>query len=67
MGAGGVREDKVEGDAATPAGRFPLRRIYFRNDRLVLPKVRLPARAINELLGSELIEEKQYVGHRDAE
>ena len=44
LGAGGVREDKVEGDAATPAGEFPLRRIYFRNDRLVLPKVRLPAR-----------------------
>ncbi len=38
--------DKVEGDAATPAGDFPLRRIYFRNDRLVLPKVRLPARPI---------------------
>jgi L,D-peptidoglycan transpeptidase YkuD (ErfK/YbiS/YcfS/YnhG family) len=48
VGAGGVREDKVEGDAATPAGEFPLRRIYFRNDRLVLPKVRLPARPIAE-------------------
>ena len=48
VGAGGVREDKVEGDAATPAGDFPLRRIYFRNDRLVLPKVRLPARPISE-------------------
>jgi L,D-peptidoglycan transpeptidase YkuD (ErfK/YbiS/YcfS/YnhG family) len=48
VGAGGVREDKVEGDAATPAGSFPLRRIYFRNDRLVLPKVRLPARPISE-------------------
>lgn len=46
VGAGGVREDKVEGDAATPAGQYPLRRIYFRNDRLVLPKVRLPARPI---------------------
>jgi L,D-peptidoglycan transpeptidase YkuD (ErfK/YbiS/YcfS/YnhG family) len=46
VGAGGVREDKVEGDAATPAGEFPLRRIYFRNDRLVLPKVRLPTRPI---------------------
>jgi L,D-peptidoglycan transpeptidase YkuD (ErfK/YbiS/YcfS/YnhG family) len=46
IGAGGVREDKVEGDAATPAGEYPLRHIYYRNDRLVLPKVQLPARAI---------------------
>jgi hypothetical protein len=48
IGAGGVREDKVEGDGATPAGAYPLRHLYFRNDRLVLPKVRLPARAIGE-------------------
>ncbi|MSP77752.1 MAG: hypothetical protein EXR12_16660 [Rhodospirillaceae bacterium] len=48
VGAGGVREDKVEGDSATPAGEYPLRRIYFRNDRVVLPKVRLPARPIAE-------------------
>jgi L,D-peptidoglycan transpeptidase YkuD (ErfK/YbiS/YcfS/YnhG family) len=48
VGAGGVREDKVEGDQATPAGPYPLRHIYFRNDRLVLPKVRLPARPIGE-------------------
>lgn len=46
IGAGGIREDKVEGDAATPAGEYPLRHIYFRNDRLVLPEVGLPSRPI---------------------
>jgi L,D-peptidoglycan transpeptidase YkuD (ErfK/YbiS/YcfS/YnhG family) len=42
LGKGGVRADKQEGDGATPVGRFPLRRVYFRPDRVATPVTRLP-------------------------
>ena len=34
--------EKVEGDGATPVGRFPLRRVLYRPDRLVAPGGALP-------------------------
>ena len=37
IGKGGIRHDKHEGDGATPVGRFPLRRVFFRSDRLSTP------------------------------
>lgn len=46
IGRSGVRADKVEGDGATPAGRFPLRQILFRPDRLGTVASRLPVRAL---------------------
>jgi len=42
IGWGGVRADKREGDGATPAGRFPLRRVLYRPDRLAPPRTALP-------------------------
>ena len=42
VGAGGVRANKREGDGATPAGRFPLRRVLYRPDRLAPPRTALP-------------------------
>lgn len=42
VGRGGVRRDKTEGDGATPAGRWPIRRVLYRADRLDLPASALP-------------------------
>ena len=42
LGAGGVTADKREGDKATPVGRFPLRRVLFRPDRVTRPATDLP-------------------------
>jgi len=42
IGWGGVRTDKREGDGATPAGRFPLRRVLYRPDRVAPPRTALP-------------------------
>ena len=38
LGRGGVRSDKREGDGATPAGLLPLRRIFYRADRVRPPE-----------------------------
>lgn len=46
LGRSGLGRDKHEGDGATPVGRFPLRRLLYRADRLQLPVTRLPVSAI---------------------
>ena len=48
IGRGGVRRDKREGDGATPAGTWPLRRVFYRSDRGVAPETLLPILVIGE-------------------
>lgn len=47
LGKGGVAADKREGDGTTPLGTFPLRRLWFREDRLAEPQTGLMLRSIN--------------------
>ncbi len=46
IGRSGVGEKNQEGDGATPVGRFPLRQVFYRADRLDQPKTVLPIRAL---------------------
>ncbi len=42
IGRSGVRADKAEGDGATPAGCWPIRRVLYRADRLARPATAFP-------------------------
>lgn len=46
LGAGGVRMAKREGDGATPAGAFVMRRLLYRPDCGGVPVTRLPTAPI---------------------
>ncbi len=46
LGRGGVSAHKREGDGATPAGVLPLRRVFYRADRLRPPACAVPLEPI---------------------
>jgi L,D-peptidoglycan transpeptidase YkuD (ErfK/YbiS/YcfS/YnhG family) len=46
VGRGAIGHDKREGDGVTPVGRWPLRRVLYRADRLGPPPCALPVAAI---------------------
>ncbi|MEJ8574944.1 L,D-transpeptidase family protein [Microbaculum marinum] len=51
LGRAGIRRRKREGDGASPEGVFPLRKLYFRRDRLPRPRSALETAAIFPDLG----------------
>jgi L,D-peptidoglycan transpeptidase YkuD (ErfK/YbiS/YcfS/YnhG family) len=46
LGRSGVSATKREGDGATPVGEFLLREVWYRPDRVPLPRTGLPFRPI---------------------
>jgi L,D-peptidoglycan transpeptidase YkuD (ErfK/YbiS/YcfS/YnhG family) len=46
LGRGGIKSNKREGDGATPAGVFRLKRLWWRADRHPRPRTMLPVRRI---------------------
>jgi L,D-peptidoglycan transpeptidase YkuD (ErfK/YbiS/YcfS/YnhG family) len=51
LGRSGRRADKREGDGATPIGRFALRQVFYRSDRLMRPRTGLPIAALKACAG----------------
>lgn len=48
LGCGGIRALKREGDGGTPLGRFPVRQVLYRADRIGRPRTLLPVHAIRD-------------------
>ena len=46
LGWAGLSSNKCEGDGTTPIGRFPLRRVFYRPDRITKPKTQLAVHAL---------------------
>lgn len=46
LGRGGIIVSKREGDGGTPRGCLPLRRLFYRADRMARPRCLLPTRRI---------------------
>ncbi len=48
LGRGGIAEKSGEGDGITPLGAFPLRRVFYRPDRIERPATGLAVVALRE-------------------
>ena len=48
VGKNGLKTNKKEGDCATPKGLFKLKKLYFRKDRLGVPKTKIKKKIIKK-------------------
>ena len=48
VGKSGINSNKKEGDHSTPKGSFNLRKLYFRKDRVGIPKCKINKKLIKQ-------------------
>ena len=48
IGKSGINSNKKEGDYSTPKGSFNLRKLYFRKDRVGIPKCKINKKIIKQ-------------------
>ena len=51
IGKNGITNSKIEGDKCTPSGIFSIEKIYYREDRLNIPKLDFQTIPINKNFG----------------
>ena len=51
VGKSGIKKAKKEGDLATPKGTFKLGPLYYRKDRIKLPKCKIKKKIIKKNMG----------------
>ena len=51
IGKKGITKNKFEGDMYTPSGKFKIGKLYWRPDRVKLPKTRLICKKIKKNMG----------------
>ncbi|WP_415323417.1 L,D-transpeptidase family protein [Candidatus Pelagibacter sp. Uisw_127] len=51
IGKNGLNSNKREGDLSTPKGSFKLKRLYFRKDRVGVPKCKIRKKIITKNMG----------------
>jgi L,D-peptidoglycan transpeptidase YkuD (ErfK/YbiS/YcfS/YnhG family) len=61
IGKRGTTEKKIEGDGYTPLGTYLIKEVFYRRDRINLPNISFPIRAIESNFGwCDDINSKEY-------
>ena len=51
IGKNGISSNKVEGDGFTPSGEYSISKVYYRADRVTLPKLKIETNCIGQNFG----------------